>query len=52
MKKQSVSEQIIIYQSNNKDVELDVTIDQETVWLTQAQMTKLFGATERLLLSI
>jgi len=36
-------EQIIIYQSKDKNIELDVTIDHETVWLTQAQMTKLFG---------
>lgn len=43
MKKQLENEQIIIYQSKNKDVELSVTVDQETVWLTQAQMTKLFG---------
>ena len=43
MKKESTHEQIIIYQSKDKNVELDVAIDHETVWLTQAQMTKLFG---------
>lgn len=34
--------QLAIYQSNHKDICLDVQIDKETVWLTQAQMTKLF----------
>jgi len=36
-------EQIVIYQSKSKDVELDVRVSNETVWLTQAQMTNLFG---------
>ena len=43
MKSKPTHEQIIIYQSKDKNIELDVTIDQESVWLTQAQMTKLFG---------
>ncbi len=43
MKKETPHEQIIIYQSKDKNVELDVAIDHETVWLNQAQMTKLFG---------
>lgn len=34
--------QLAIYQSNHKDIYLDVQIDKETVWLTQAQMTQLF----------
>lgn len=31
--KQPMHEQIIIYQSKDKNIELDVTIGQETVWL-------------------
>lgn len=34
---------IILYQSPDGDVQLDVHMDKETVWLTQAQMAELFG---------
>jgi hypothetical protein len=43
MKKEQNRDHIVIYQSKSKNIELDVVIDQETVWLTQAQMTKLLG---------
>ena len=36
---------ILLYQAKNSDVRLEVKFDQETVWLTQAQMTELFGRT-------
>ncbi|MFA5298056.1 MAG: RhuM family protein [Lutibacter sp.] len=34
--------QIIIYQTENGETKLDVRLDEETVWLTQAQMQELF----------
>lgn len=43
MRKEQDQENLVIYRSKNKDIELNVKIDKETVWLTQAQMTKLFG---------
>ena len=39
----SDSSQIQIFQSADGQVELSVSLDQETVWLSQAQMTELFG---------
>ena len=34
--------QIVVYQPN-ETVRLDVRLENETVWLTQAQLCKLFG---------
>lgn len=34
---------IVIYQASDKKVRIDVTLDQETVWLTQKQMSLLFN---------
>lgn len=34
--------QIVLFESSDKVVTLDVTIDKETVWLTQLQMAMLF----------
>jgi hypothetical protein len=34
--------EIIIYQTPNGETQLDVRLEEETVWLTQAQMSKLF----------
>lgn len=34
---------IIIYQSPNGQIKVDVRFEEETVWLTQAQMGELFG---------
>lgn len=34
--------QIIIYQTSNGETVIDVEIKNDTVWLTQAQMVKLF----------
>src|SRR3989344_3561945 len=36
-------DQLIIYRSKNRDIQLNVRVGKETVWLTQAQMTQLFG---------
>jgi prophage maintenance system killer protein/prophage antirepressor-like protein len=35
--------QIIIYQTPDGNTQLDVTLEKETVWLTQAQIANLFG---------
>lgn len=35
--------EIVIYQTKDKKVKLEVTLELETVWLTQQQIAKLFG---------
>ena len=35
--------EILIYQSNQGDIKIDVRLEEETVWLTQEQMATLFG---------
>lgn len=37
------NEKIIIYQTADGQTSIDVTLDSDTVWLTQAQIAKLFG---------
>lgn len=37
-----LSDNIIIYQAENGEIRLDVKINNDTVWLTQAQMSELF----------
>mgnify|MGYP006267310183 CR=1 FL=1 len=37
--------EIILYQTNDGNVRLDVRLQDETVWLTQAMMAELFGTT-------
>ena len=39
--------EIILYQPDNKSTQLEVRIDEETVWLTQAQMVELFSSTKQ-----
>ena len=39
--------EIIIYQPNDQSTMLEVRIEEETVWLTQAQMLELFQATKQ-----
>ncbi len=34
--------QIVIYQADNGQTTIDVRMENETVWLTQAQMAELF----------
>lgn len=41
MKNEPKKGELIIYKSNDK-IKIDVKLDQETVWLTQKQMAKLF----------
>jgi hypothetical protein len=35
--------EIIIYQTKNKRIRLEVKLEEETVWLTQKQIARLFG---------
>ena len=39
--------EIIIYQSPEGKIKIDVRLEEETVWLTQAQMGQLFGKDKR-----
>src|SRR3989338_6001263 len=36
--------EIVIYQTKDKKVQLEVKLEQETVWLTQKQIAELFKA--------
>jgi hypothetical protein len=36
--------EIILYQPDDKSTQLEVRIEEETVWLTQAQMVELFSS--------
>ena len=40
---ENLNDKIIIYQSEDGKTQLDVTLEHETVWLTQKQITELFG---------
>jgi len=40
-----MKDEIIIYQPDEKSINLGVRIDEDTVWLTQAQMAELFQTT-------
>jgi hypothetical protein len=42
----NTNSQIIIYQSENGKVQIDVTLQDETVWLTQQQIANLFGVNQ------
>ena len=39
--------EIVLYQSDSESTLLEVRIDEETVWLTQAQMVELFSSTKQ-----
>ena len=39
---ENINDKIIIYQSEDGKTQLDVKLEGETVWLTQAQMVELF----------
>ena len=38
---------IVLFQSSDKEISLDVSTDGSTVWLTQAQMAELFSTTKQ-----
>jgi hypothetical protein len=40
---QSPNSEIIIYQNTDGNIKIDVRLEEETVWLTQAQIAELFG---------
>ncbi|MBP5495250.1 MAG: virulence RhuM family protein [Lachnospiraceae bacterium] len=39
----SKENEIVLFETEDKEITLSVPIDHDTVWLTQAQMTELFG---------
>lgn len=39
----TLNSQILIYQCEDGKIKIDVTLDDETVWLTIEQMAMLFG---------
>ena len=39
--------ELVLYQPDDASTQLDVLIDEETVWLTQAQMVELFNSTQQ-----
>ena len=39
--------ELVLYQPDDVSTQLDVLIDEETVWLTQAQMVELFNSTQQ-----
>jgi hypothetical protein len=41
------NEQIIIYQTESGDTQIDVRLEQDSVWLSQAQMVELFDRDKR-----
>lgn len=42
-----MNSEIIIYQNQEGNIKIDVRLEEETVWLTQAQMGQLFGKDKR-----
>ncbi len=47
MKMHADKGEIIIYQADDKSTHLEVRIDEETVWLSQAQIVELFNSTKQ-----
>jgi hypothetical protein len=39
--------EIIIYQPDDQSSKLEVRVEEETVWLTQAQLVELFNSTKQ-----
>ena len=42
-----MNSEILIYQNQDGNIKIDVRLENETVWLTQAQMATLFGKDKR-----
>ena len=42
-----LNNQIIIYQTEDGQTQVDVRMENDTVWLTQAQMVELFQTTKQ-----
>lgn len=47
MNNNDLDNKIVIYQTENGRTQLDVKLENETVWLTQAQLTKLLQTTKQ-----
>jgi prophage maintenance system killer protein len=47
MSNNELDNKIVIYQTEDGKTQLDVKLENETVWLTQAQMTELFQTTKQ-----
>ena len=47
-----LNNQIIIYQTEDGQTQVDVRLEDETVWLTQKQIAELFGTKRPALRSI
>lgn len=45
-----MNSEILIYQNQDGNIKIDVRLEKETVWLTQAQMANLFGKDKRTIL--
>ncbi|HOC96547.1 MAG TPA: RhuM family protein [bacterium] len=43
MEEQNIENKIVIYKSKDGKINLDINFDKETVWLTQEQISTLFG---------
>lgn len=54
MSQQNLKEtnQIIIYQTKDGETEIDVKLENETIWLTQNQIVELFKVARQILASI
>ena len=44
---ENINDKIIIYQTDDGTINLEVKMDKDTVWLTQAQMVELFQTTKQ-----
>lgn len=42
-----MSSEILLYQNHDGNIQIDVRLEDETVWLNQAQMGQLFGKDKR-----
>jgi hypothetical protein len=42
-----MNSKILLYQNPDGNIKLDVRLENETIWLTQAQMSTLFGRDKR-----
>ena len=41
--------EIVLYQPEDRSVQIEVRIEEDTVWLTQSQLVELFDSTKQLL---
>jgi Virulence protein len=47
LENKTMNSEILIYQNQEGNIKIDVRLDEETVWLSQAQMAELFGKDKR-----